>query len=131
MPAHSTDISVSARYSELPGLMCWLAEQAERFGLSQIDGQRLQLIVEELLTNTIRHGHGRECDAAVDIRFEPKMPHPLLTYSDTAGAFDPTRFAPSECTADIGGLGIELIRGMTSLFRYQRQNGRNIIELML
>lgn len=131
MPAHSTDISVSARYSELPGLMNWLAEQAGQFGLSQIDGQRLQLIVEELLTNTIRHGHGEECDAAVDIRLEHKMPHLLLTYRDTAGAFDPTRFVPSESTADIGGLGIELIRGMSSVFRYQHQDGRNIIELML
>lgn len=111
--------------------MNWLAEQAGQFGLSQIDGQRLQLIVEELLTNTIRHGHGEECDAAVDIRLEHKMPDLLLTYRDTAGDFDPTRFAPSESTADIGGLGIELIRGMSSVFRYHRAAGHNVIELAL
>jgi len=90
MPAHSTEISVPARYAALPELMAWLTRHAAELAIDAADAQRLQLIVEELLTNTIRHGHKGECDAAIGIRLDRHEGRPALSYSDTARPFDPT-----------------------------------------
>lgn len=131
MPVHSTEISVPARYAALPELMAWLARHAAALAIDAADAQRLQLIVEELLTNTIRHGHAGECDAAIGIRLDRHDGRPALHYSDEARPFDPTAELPAAAPDAIGGLGLTLIRGLCRKLHYERRGERNCIELEL
>lgn len=128
MDSHSTEISVSARYGEMPDLMDQLARQGAALGGSEADIQRLQLVAEELFTNSIRHGYGAECASPVTAAVSRGELGLRLRYCDRAPLFDLTAYAPEETPA-IGGLGIPLIRGMSKAVRYQRQDGLNITEL--
>lgn len=130
MSAHFTEFSVSARYAELPGLMREIARQATEFGCPPGVCERLQLVVEELFTNTIAHGYGGECAAPVRIGLSRSGDRLTLRYIDQAAAFDPGKIAPATVsTAAIGGLGLDLIQGMSKNIRYQRLGPLNVTEL--
>lgn len=132
MAEYFTDISVSARFSELPKLLGTLAEHADRLGIPADDGWRLQLLAEELFTNTVTHGYHGENDASVRLSLSRRGDVLRLCYEDNAPAFDPTTTPQKSASdAEIGGLGITLIRGMCRAIRYQRQNDSNRIEIDL
>ena len=132
MAEYFTDISVSARFSELPRLLGELAEHADRLGIPADDGLRLQLLAEELFTNTITHGYRGDSDAQIHLRLSRNGGALHLHYEDKAPAFGPTPLPQrSASETEIGGLGITLIRGMCREFRYQRQNDSNLSEIDL
>lgn len=129
MSRHSTGLSVTANYAELKGLLANIAAQAVLLRLSEPEGQRLQLIVEELFLNTISHGHGG--DSASLVRIDIRCDNNLITlrYQDSAPPFDIS--CAISHTADenkIGGLGIGLIQGMSKAIRYQRLGATNVTE---
>lgn len=109
-----------------------LAEVAQRLGIPAEDSLRLQLIVEELFTNTVTHGFQQDCEAPVTLSLAASPSGPMLRYTDSAPAYDPTQ-APDQTASDqaTGGLGITLIRGMSRAYRYQRQGDRNVSEILL
>ena len=59
MSGDFTEIILPARFSALPGLFSRLREWPSPAGDDLY--QRLELVIEELLTNTISSGYGREC----------------------------------------------------------------------
>lgn len=130
MSAHFTEFSVSARYAELPGLMREIARQTAEFGCPAGACERLQLVVEELFTNSIAHGYGGECEAPVRIGLSRAGDRLTLRYIDQAAPFDPGKIAPATAsTAAVGGLGLGLIQGMSKSIRYQRLGPHNVTEL--
>lgn len=132
MAANSTDISVCARISDLPRLMRELAEGARQIGIADEVGQRLQLIVEELFTNTVRHGFQGDGDTLVTCRLSAGPEGILLRYADAAPAYDPTGTTTQAASDNaVGGLGIALIRGFSRHFDYERQNGLNICTVRI
>ncbi|MDP2880048.1 MAG: ATP-binding protein [Azonexus sp.] len=130
MTAHFTDISVSARYAELPGLIARVAEQAAGLGLAADDSLRLQLVVEELFTNTIAHGHHGDSEHRVSLALGRSDGILTLRYEDDAPPFDISGFGQNfRLTVEVGGQGLGLIHGMSKAIRYQRSGQRNITEI--
>lgn len=130
MVAHSTEISVSARYAELPGLMAELARRAGLLNMPEDDIRRLQLVLEELFTNTIRHGLVAASDTSILVALARDEYGVTLRYRDQGQPFDPSRqAAPATPENSLGGLGIPLICGLSKAIRYQRSGQSNIIEL--
>ena len=74
----------AARLTAFGEVEALLQEFALRVGLRHEDSMRLLLIVEELFTNTVRHGHGGDCDAPVDVTLGAAAAHVELAYEDTA-----------------------------------------------
>jgi len=128
MSDHSTEISVCARYGEIPGLMAEFAIRAAALGIAEADIQRLQLVLEELFTNSIHHGYGAESDALIQIGLKQEGGSPRLRYCDRAPFFDISAYTPATAP-EIGGLGIPLIRGMSKAIRYMRRDACNVTEL--
>ena len=107
-------------------------------GLGSEDRHKLTLIVEELFTNTVNHGHGGDSDAPVIITVEEAGNGDVqLIYEDSAPPFDP--FAAGRRTdidstireRRVGGLGIFLTIGLTEKVDYSYVEGRNRICLRL
>ena len=116
---------------------------AESFCAQQgIDRQvtlRLVLLIEELFTNTVVHGHGGDCDAPVQLTLSADPANVGLDYADTAPAFDPlARLAEDQAALGaelaqrpIGHLGIVLIARIATRANYQRKDGWNRLRLDL
>ncbi|MDX1375942.1 MAG: ATP-binding protein [Burkholderiales bacterium] len=111
----------------------------ERFcadgGVPRDDCLRLNLVLEEFFTNTVRHGHGRDCDAPVWIALDASPGSLCLEIEDTAPPYNPFAGsvdldAPIE-ERRIGGLGVHLARELSVHAEYAYVFGRNCIRLQL
>jgi anti-sigma regulatory factor (Ser/Thr protein kinase) len=116
---------------------------------TQILGQRLtawdvservryivELALEEMLTNIIRYGFPEAGTHSIDIRLELEGHAVRLTFKDDGRAFDPTERDASAAgggieVATVGGRGILMIRKLARSMRYERQDGRNVLELVI
>ena len=97
---------------------------------------RLNLVVEELFTNTIKHGHRGDCDCLVWIALEAQVEHVTLTYLDQAPPFNPfgmmgTHLDGGVEQRKIGGLGLLLAKELSVTSEYARLFGRNRLRMAL
>ena len=92
---------------------------------------RLNLVLEELFVNTVRHGHRGDCDAPVWITLDAQPEAVQVTYEDTAPAFNPYAHLPQKSPGKIGGLGVLLTRELAASRDYAYLFGRNRIRLSL
>jgi anti-sigma regulatory factor (Ser/Thr protein kinase) len=135
MPTHSKAILFHARLRELRALRRFLEAFFAGAGLAHDDCLRVNLVLEELFTNTVKHGYQEECDAPVwvSLRLAPGVLH--VTYEDSAPPFNPyvglPEFAPEATlrSRKIGGLGVLLTRKLAKSKDYAYLYGRNRIRL--
>ena len=105
--------------------------------LAPEDRHKMTIIVEELFTNTVTHGHRGDSDAPVFITFEEAQGDLRLIYEDSAPQFDPLtagRRADIDSVIEerrIGGLGIFITIGLADNADYSYVEGRNRICLRL
>jgi serine/threonine-protein kinase RsbW len=110
------------------GAMCELGRE---------DRHKLTIIVEELFTNTVNHGHSGDSDAPVFITFEEDRGGLQLIYEDSAPQFDPllaSQRTDIDATVNerrVGGLGIFITIGLAEKADYSYVEGRNRISLRL
>jgi anti-sigma regulatory factor (Ser/Thr protein kinase) len=110
---------------------------ADAAGIDPADRHKLTLIVEELFTNTVRHGHRRDCDEPVDITLSSEPSGVTLTYVDTAPKYDSLAAAMRtdiESTVRqrrIGGLGVALTFALAEAAQYNYIDGKNRIVIRL
>ena len=101
------------------------------------DRHKLTIIVEELFTNTVNHGHGGDSDAPVFITFEEAQGDVQLIYEDSAPQFDPLAAGhradidPRIKERRIGGLGIFITISLADKADYSYVEGRNRLCLKL
>ena len=96
---------------------------------------RLRIIIEELMTNTIKYGYAGECDRPIRLGLAA-TPVPTLTYEDEAPPFDPTRWRPADATAlpgdgPEGQAGIKMVLGLSSSAAYHTRPNGNCLVLTL
>lgn len=105
------------------------AEYAEANGVPSAEHRRVQVALDELLTNTITYGKAR------DITIEAELADSLLVrLSDDGTAFDPLIQISPDTTLSvdlrrIGGLGIHIVRQMMDDVSYDRLGNRNVVTL--
>lgn len=98
---------------------------------------RLNLVLEELFINTVRHGHRADCDAPVWICLDATGDAVQVIYEDTAPPFNPYAKLPAtppDTTAEmrkIGGLGVLLTKELARTRDYGYVFGRNRVRLTL
>ena len=106
-------------------------------GVAPGDTLRLALVLEELFTNTVMHGHRRDCDAPVLIGVQASATHLHLHYADDAPSFDPLHYlktAPPEPDLERerpGGWGLHLVARMAERIDYAHVDGFNQLRLAL
>ena len=96
---------------------------------------QLNLILEELLTNTLSYGcvKGTDCCIKVTLRQEGEILTVILT--DNAVAFNPTTSGKADTTTgledrNIGGLGIHIVTSFVDELAYKRIGDVNHLTLI-
>ena len=126
-----------ARRDTLPAVAEFIVAVCAAGGVPRKTCLRLTLLVEELFTNTVVHGHGRDTEAPIHLAVDVGIESIALTYEDTAPPHDP--FAkvrlPDEAAGveerPVGGLGVMLIAAMAGRVQYAYVGGRNRISLIM
>jgi serine/threonine-protein kinase RsbW len=126
-----------ARMSALPAALEFAARVCGDAGIGRDVGLRLAVLIEELFTNTVVHGHGQDSEAPVRLALSAEGGRVALTYEDTGRPYDP--FAemtlPDEGAElddrQVGGLGVVLISAMAEDVEYRREHGVNRVSLVL
>ena len=128
-----------ARFSIVPETARFVEVFCASHDVARDDALRLALIIEELVANTILHGHDGECDAPIVIALGVSAGTVTLCYEDTAPPFD---FAaairnvadPVDLAFDdrpVGNLGLQLLAHYADTVAYARDDVRNRITLTL
>jgi anti-sigma regulatory factor (Ser/Thr protein kinase) len=86
---------------------------------------RLEVVFEELVSNTIRHGFASNSDQCIHVRVQPRPGLVEFTFEDDGIPFNPLEAKPPELltsieTAKIGGMGLPLIAKFSTQLRYER-----------
>jgi len=126
-----------ARRDALPQIAAFLAEVCAAATLPRESCLRLTLLVEELFTNTVTHGHGGDSEAPVRLVCEVTEGHIALDYEDTGPPYDPfASVTPPDLEAGVadrrvGGLGVLLVSAMARQVEYRRVGNTNRISLVV
>lgn len=136
-PTQAAALTFSVRKSSPPPLE--LARRTIRSFLlnpqrTECDQHCIQLIVEEWLTNLVRHGCAEGRTHLASLTLINLGPTVRIRLEDDCAAFDPIALPPPPLDTDldqrrIGGLGVHLIRSMVEQFSYERRGDKNIWEL--
>jgi serine/threonine-protein kinase RsbW len=126
-----------ARLEQLRPMQQFLEQFCSESGLPRAAYLRLNLVLEELFTNTVKHGHRGDCDAPVWIAVSRDGDTLFVVYEDKAPPFNPYSHL-SEPVVDatvsmrkIGGLGVLLTKELAATRDYAYLFGRNRISLTL
>lgn len=121
-----------ARLAELRDVTTFVERFCRDRGIPAPDRLRVALVVEELFTNTVTHGHGGGADAPVDITLSTDAGAVVLRYEDIAPPFDPLAARDGAAASqgnDVGGWGLLLVRQLARDMRYAHEGGRNRLWL--
>lgn len=126
-----------ARLSELARVKGFLEQFCAEEGLSRDRSLRLNVVLEELFVNTVKHGYRGDGDAPVWVSLAAEPAGLSVTYEDTAPPFNPYAWlsagSPDSTGAllKVGGLGVLLTRELAATRDYAYVFGRNRIRLSL
>ncbi len=130
----------SARMHSLPEATRFVQDFCAQHGVGAAEVLRLTLVVEELLTNSIVHGHGGGADAAaVQLQLIIGDTQLALHFEDRAPPFDPLRYLAEAAPRldvgaeerQVGGLGLPLVAQLAERFDYVHADGCNRLRLVL
>ena len=134
MPGDRLELVVPATLDSIERVSIFLESTLEDAGLDMIESARIQLAVEEAVTNVINHGYGGS-DGEILITTDIESSQVMITITDTGQEFDPTSIPPPNVTADldhrnIGGLGVHLIRSVMDSVSYIRHDNKNRLMMI-
>jgi serine/threonine-protein kinase RsbW len=97
---------------------------------------RIELVLEEILSNIIRYAFTESPTSAIELVVILAAGDIVLTFEDSGKPFDPLEVPePSRptdiATGKVGGWGVSLVRKFADRLDYQRRNGRNRLEVRI
>jgi serine/threonine-protein kinase RsbW len=126
-------ISLPARLASVEAARQWLLQQLEGTDVAPAELFRIELVLEELVMNVVRHGHPSPAvDDGSSLRLgaQRQGDHLLLCLEDDGIPFDPVASplpaAPASLAeAPVGGLGLVLVHKSARSLRHERVGDLN------
>jgi serine/threonine-protein kinase RsbW len=127
-------IELTNNLEELARLEAWLASWAEQMSVDSKTLFQLNLVCDELVTNTILYGCQSSVAHTIRISIWVDMDNIELTITDDGMAFDPLSLPSPDVQASveerrIGGLGIHFVRESMDEAIYERVDKLNILHM--
>jgi serine/threonine-protein kinase RsbW len=124
---------LNSRLDQVQHADAWLRAEILPFASEPVRHD-LALVLEEVLTNVIRHGYGAEAAGPIELSAEISDGRLRLEVRDQARAFDPFSAAPPDLEAGVedrpvGGLGIFLVRRLMDRVEYRREEHENVLVM--
>lgn len=135
-----TDDQLIMTVTNDPPQLRLVREQVDAFGqrnnLPSKSVFSINLVLDELLTNTISYGYADKATHTIEIRLELHDGQLNLEIIDDARPFDPRRVKPPKKKGPLkdlplGGRGIHLVQSYTDNLAYQRKRGRNHVTVTM
>jgi len=129
-----TEFVLQGRLGELERLTAETAKFCREHSLGDEMEFDLNLVLEELFTNSVRHGGCAGMENAVLVRLQLLDHAVLVEFADRGTPFDPlTAPVPNiEATLEergVGGLGVHLVRQIMRDLEYRRADGWNRLTM--
>jgi len=118
----------TARLSSLGEVLTHTETICREAGLSRDEQLKVELVIEELFTNSVCHGYGHDCNEPVWIAAENQNGNLRIIYQDAAHAYNPLTRPAGKVAPEIGGLGITLVKRYGNP-HYLFEGGRNTLIL--
>ena len=129
-------ITLRAKHAEFARLQAFAVEFAHGCALPDDERSRLLIILDELFTNAVTHGHRPHSVAGtVAVALGWRAGRLRISFVDDGRAFDPLAFRGPDLAGatderGIGGLGIHIVRSLVHQARYRRRGDRNHLHLV-
>lgn len=135
MSADRLKIKVANRISEIAPLADRVSAFCAERRVSESVAFRINLALEELLTNTIKYGYADRGAHEIVVELRQSGDGVTVEIVDDGQPFDPTQAPTPDLRASIeqrtiGGLGLHLVRTLMDEVRYHRDDGRNRVTLV-
>lgn len=130
-----TPVPGAAAAEALPRIVAFVEEMAELDDWAPDLVLRSNLILEELILNTLTHGRTTGL-SDIEITLESGENSVAITLIDDGAAFDPLNDELPDNTdlplqeRSIGGLGLHLVRSMAEDLAYRHADGKNHLTLV-
>ena len=131
----TVEVSLAPELSSLAALAGIIKEFGEANALSEAVQSRLNLMLDELVTNSITYGLLEIPDPELRLRLHVDGGAVVAQLEDNGTAFNPFEEAPEPDPTlgledrPIGGLGVFLVKQFADSTAYERVEGRNRITL--
>lgn len=118
-------LKLPSRMSELAQLLPWIERLASQHTIPVNTQFAMNVCMEEVLSNIIRHGYSGKPDHSIAVRFaSPRKDYFVFVVEDEAPPFNPviSPELPAASSPDevrVGGRGIRLLRRFADTLEYQ------------
>jgi serine/threonine-protein kinase RsbW len=129
-------ITLRAEDAEFIRLQDFAVEFARQCGLPDGERSRLLIVLDELFTNAVTHGHEpHSTGGTIAVELGWRAGRLRISFVDDGRPFDPLAFrgpdlAEAAKERGIGGLGIHIVRSLVHQARYRRVGDRNHLHLV-
>lgn len=113
----------------------WLQSLGAEFNFSHEDQYRIDMCLEELVTNVVNYSGPQHTGQTIDLLAMIEAQRVTFTLIDPAAPFDPFARPPPPVAKtlaefQIGGQGVHLVREFSDAHRYERRDDSNRLELV-
>ncbi|WP_186343142.1 ATP-binding protein [Allochromatium palmeri] len=125
-----------AAIEQLTEARAFLKPLAKQAGLDERLTGRLELALEEVFVNVCHYAYPPDRPGEIELRISADRDCFILDVLDDGQPFDPETLLEPDLSASleqrpIGGLGWFLTRQMVSELRCRREQGRNLVSLIM
>jgi anti-sigma regulatory factor (Ser/Thr protein kinase) len=126
---------MGSQLAEMERLPVWVDALAATYGIAENVKFAINLCLEEVVSNSIRHGYANKGGQFVTVRCStPRPGYFIFTVEDDAAPFNPLELAALPTVGQqeedqIGGQGIRLLRGFSDMLEYEAKPGGNLLRI--
>jgi PAS domain S-box-containing protein len=128
-------ITIKNRLSDMDIVEAQFEAFTEQYDISDAIRQRVSIVLDELLNNTISYAYPDTNEHEIVVKFELSGERLVITISDDGIPFNPFGMETPDVSSTleerkIGGLGIHVVRKIMDEFFYQRRINKNVVTLV-
>lgn len=129
------ELTLRSQIAELSRVPPWIEGLASETPIPEQTQFAMNLCLEEILSNIIRHGYGNRPDGSIRVRYAPLPGESWrLVVEDEAPHFNPlgAKEMPGPATlaeTQVGGLGLRLVRNFAKNLSYEPTDRGNRLTM--
>jgi anti-sigma regulatory factor (Ser/Thr protein kinase) len=126
---------LGSRLSDMERLPVWVESLAAAYGIAENVKFAINLCLEEVVSNVIRHGYRGKAEQLVTVQCtSPRAGYLVFTVDDDAAPFNPLAGTAlptigEQDEGQIGGQGIRLLRGFAATLEYEARPAGNRLHI--